>query len=573
MKVNAKHCSLVAAFLLVLIAFLPIGTSVMSEPSTPHSMGDPPSYYDLRDVNGTNYVTGIRDQGPYGTCWTHGVMASMEGNLLMTGNWAAAGETGEPDLSEAHLDWWNGFNTFNNDDDPGGGGLTVHNGGDYLVASAYITRGEGAIRETDAPYSNINTAPPRYNPSYHYYYPRDIEWYYMDYNLNNIDTIKLNLMQYGVIGTAFCVGGFMQNYIQYQPPSSSQDPNHAVAIVGWDDTLVTQAPQGPGAWIVKNSWGDGWGYDGYFYISYYDKWCGHHPEMGAVSYQNVELFQNRYIFSHDYHGWRDTFTASQEAFNAFTSDAAILVNAVSFYTTVDAVDYTVKLYDEFTGGQLSGELSSETGTIDHTGFHTIDLATPVPVPAGDSFYVYIAVSDGGIAFDRTSDVPVLLGATGRTIVESAASAGESYYWDGASWVDFFDYSFSNPTWDETANFCIKAITAPYNAPMLSFENFTDGKGITATVKNKGTANATNVIVTLNGTGGLFLKILTPEYTIDSLGIGETADVPMQVFGIGLGLLKPLPELTFVMSAPGAATVQQVLPVKVFLSYVSIQEET
>jgi C1A family cysteine protease len=423
---------------------------------------DLPSTYDLRNVNGTDYVSGVRDQGSYGTCWTHGIMASMESNLLMTGNWASQGESGEPNLAEAHLDWWNGFNDYNNDDNPGGIGIPVHFGGDYRVGTSYLTRGEGAIREIDAPYDELETPPARTDSSYHYYIPHDIEWYVAGADLSNIDTIKISLIEHGAIGTAIDYEGqFMgTGYNFYQPPSNPNPPNHAVTIVGWDDTHTTQAPQGPGAWIVKNSWGDWWGLDGYFWISYYDKCSCQHPEMGAVSYQGAHRIftQNTTIYSLDYHGWRDTFTDSTEVFNAFTASSSGVLTSVTFYTTTDAVSYTVKVYRSFTGGQLQDEAASQTGTISYSGYHTIDLNTPVSLTEGSPFYLYLSLTNGGVAFDRTSDVPVLLGGSSRTIVQSIAHPGESYYMNGGTWTDLYAYDFSDPSWDGTANFCIKGIT-------------------------------------------------------------------------------------------------------------------
>jgi hypothetical protein len=112
---------------------------------------------------------------------------------------------------------------------------------------------------------------------------------------------------------------------------------------------------------------------------------------------------------------------------------------------------------------------------------------PVEVSAGDDFYVYLDLSDGGQAFDRTSEIEVLLmdstppvsavstqpGAEAElwtalkgalagagTMVKSSGRPGQSYYYDGAAWVDLHDV-------DETANFCIKALAVDEHVMALN----------------------------------------------------------------------------------------------------------
>lgn len=79
---------------------------------------------------------------------------------------------------------------------------------------------------------------------------------------NNRKLIKKHIYKYGSVYIHIIIDNWKTLYGVRQLCSDTKDINHAVSLVGWDDSKQ--------AYIAQNSWGSDWESGGYFYISYND---------------------------------------------------------------------------------------------------------------------------------------------------------------------------------------------------------------------------------------------------------------------------------------------------------------
>ena len=255
-----------------------------------------PSRYDTRGA----YTSPVKNQKPYGMCWAFTTAAGMETSLLMKGQ-------GLYDLSEEHLAYF----FANRLNDPLGNTANDKNivsgsyreGGNQVLASLFLSTWSGMGLESQAPYPTDATHTEQYDtkPSTSLAYQTSAYLTDAVFSGYDVGKIKELIYQYGAVGMSLWLDGSYYDAINYTYgyPYEGSGANHAVTLVGWDDSFdknnfpAASKVTRNGAWIAKNSWGSEWGEGGYFYISYDNKSNYNIVAEGATA---APAYSNNYFY-------------------------------------------------------------------------------------------------------------------------------------------------------------------------------------------------------------------------------------------------------------------------------------
>ena len=423
-----------------------------------------PSAYDSRDVKnaaGASIITSVKDQGYSGTCWAQAANAAAEtaylrnnavenvdfsdGHLAFFGNRSKNPDPADP----AYMDGINYADPYNS-------------GGNNYVSGSTFARWSGPEFEEFAP------DPDWYGAFLSYSYNQTNRFVSEQHLITNLlvdghsnATLKFYIQNFGgLVATYYSMkSGYRYGDITTFYQKTEQSLNHAVYIVGWDDTIPTSAfannPPGPGAWLVKNSWGTDWGDDGYFWISYYDASLNYCWLMDFEGKDNVD---NNYTYDASWgegYGWyqhtpsNEILTSEMTYANVFYAKGEEILKQVGVYTIDKKSRLIIKVYvGGKNGDPWSGQFSSAVmEEVSGEGYRTIRLTDPVRLSPGQKFTVIVT---------NTS----LVGETPTAPVEhpdhSKSRAGQSMY-------EMYFPSSGSRFWNEVPqNFMIKAFTEDVN---------------------------------------------------------------------------------------------------------------
>lgn len=390
--------------------------------------GELPESYDLREERN---LSPVKDQGSYGTCWAFAATAALETAV-------AKDECGI--FSVDHMTMNSGFH------------VSPAEGGDYNMSIAYLSAWRGPVSGIEDPYGDGVTD-----------LTLETERHLQEARIfkeKNISYIQSMILQYGGVESPIymSISNAWDDSEDYNPESGAyyysgmEKANHDVVIVGWDNHYSREnfkyMPENDGAFICRNSWGETFGDDGYFYVSYEDAVLG----SEGVVYTRLEHPDNySTIYQTDVLGWVGTlgYEAQSDAWfaNVYTTNSNETLKAVSFYAVGAETEYELfVIWDYVDEKQLRTPVYLGSGYCEESGYYTIDLPENLWQSLGERFAVLVHMTT------PENERPIAVEYQASELTKDAViSDGEGYVSpDGEHWISAEE--------EYQCNVCLKAFT-------------------------------------------------------------------------------------------------------------------
>ncbi len=395
------------------INYTPEPRNINSSCSINYATQLPSSY----NAKGTQYVSSIKNQNPYGTCWAFSYIALAESYMMKQ-----KGALSDIDLSEAQLAYFLYNNKSRSLNDPlkntkGDGVNTLGNdywdlGGNSYFTSLWLSGFCGITSESMAPYVGADERKTyKLSDDMAYNHNRIVlknAYFLSDESSTLQDEVKNIIYKNGAIGAAY----YSKDSMYYNKLTASyycfqeHTTNHAITIVGWDDSYSktnfnkTNPPKKDGAWLVKNSWGKNYGKNGFIWISYEDK--------SLTDFISAE-FDNASVYDHNYHydgglglGSLSIYSGNKVAnvyqVNGNENGGDEILKAVSFGLGSTDINYSIQIYKDITNKsnpQSGTPALSEPvrGRTTYAGIYTVDLNEDVRLKQGEYYSIVITFTN------------------------------------------------------------------------------------------------------------------------------------------------------------------------------------
>ena len=418
------------------------------------------------------YITSVKNQGNWGICWAFSSTAISEASLIK--EFPDKFNSGNTDLSENLLAYMVShpslYGKLNSSGDYAT--YTASSATDYLTlggnvwaAGLGLMNGIGPYNEnSDYPYSEDNT-PSIVNKNFtesEYYEVRNssvakITGVFQAHINNNSDNdeFKQLIMDYGAASLSYnenyTDNKFGEDGSSYYYNPNENTSNHAVTVVGWDDSIPASAfkttPAGDGAWLIKNSWGDYSRDNGYFWLSYYDKSIS---GVGIAYDFTVDGADDYFDTRYSYDGGNSlaSFGYSRPDIygaNVFTADKDSYVTGAAAYTSAgNNIELSV-----YTGLQNASDPTSGTksavatmSNVKYEGYYSLKFDAPVKVKKGESFAIVAKITKDSGTVRIYSEYGYSMNGLTYSL---KANKGESFYTYNPSygWFDCTDSGKNN----------------------------------------------------------------------------------------------------------------------------------